>query len=256
MLASVGSTNEYVGSAAVEGAPAGLVVVAEAQTAGRGRQDRTWLSPPRAGLTFSVLLRPGSGGHAPVPHGRWGWLPLLGGVALARAVERLGEVDVRLKWPNDLLVGGGLTKAAGVLGEVRGQAVVLGVGLNVTTTRAELEAISATSLRVEGAACTDRATLLCAVLRELASLYEQWCDAGGDAEASGLRAAYQDLCATLRRQVRVSLPAGGLLTGEAVEIDADGRLVVRPDVGPIDAAVSSTGAPDVAVAAGDVVHVR
>lgn len=255
VLASVGSTNEYAASAALQGAPAGLVVVAEAQTAGRGRQDRAWMSPARAGLTFSVLLRPGTGpgSDGPVPLGRWGWLPLLGGVALARAVGRLGEVEARLKWPNDLLVGDGLTKVAGVLGEVRGEAVVLGVGLNVTTTRPELGALPATSLVLEDAACTDRATLLRAVLRELASLYAEWQDARGDADASGLRTAYRDLCATLGRQVRVSLPAGGLLTGEAVDVDADGRLVVRPGSDPTGGAAVGTA---VAVAAGDVVHVR
>src|SRR4051812_20559632 len=94
------STNADVAAAARAGAAEGLVIVAEEQTAGRGRLDRGWVSPPRAGLTFSFLLRP-----AGVPVQRWGWLPLLVGVGLTRAVRRLGEVEAMLKWPNDLLLG-------------------------------------------------------------------------------------------------------------------------------------------------------
>ncbi len=95
-----GSTNADVATAARSGTPEGLVLVAERQTAGRGRLDRRWLAPPRAGLTFSVLLRPG----ADLPTHRFGWLPLLGGVALAEAVRRVVMVGAMLKWPNDVLV--------------------------------------------------------------------------------------------------------------------------------------------------------
>src|SRR5262245_32869680 len=89
VVAETGSTNEDVAVAARAGAPEGLVVVAEAQTAGRGRFERRWVSPPRAGLTFSALLRPGPA----VPPQRWSWLPLLAGLALHRAVTRLAGVD-------------------------------------------------------------------------------------------------------------------------------------------------------------------
>src|SRR3954471_13181787 len=92
-----GSTNADVADAARSGVPEGLVVVAEQQLAGRGRRDRQWVSPPRAGLTLSVLLRPGAG----VPQRNWGWLPLLAGVALRDAVVRRAEVAADLKWPND-----------------------------------------------------------------------------------------------------------------------------------------------------------
>src|SRR4051812_19632015 len=99
LRAETRSTNADAAQAAAAGAPEGLIVVAEQQTAGRGRRDRQWVSPPRAGLTVSVLLRP-----AGVPSGRWGWLPLLAGVALREAVHRITELDATLKWPNDLLV--------------------------------------------------------------------------------------------------------------------------------------------------------
>jgi BirA family biotin operon repressor/biotin-[acetyl-CoA-carboxylase] ligase len=236
-----GSTNADVAAAARSGAAEGLVVVAELQDAGRGRLDRGWVSPPRAGLTFSVLLRPSG-----VPVQRRGWLPLLAGVALTRAMTRVAEVEAAVKWPNDLLVGPGLRKAAGVLAEVAGDALVLGIGLNVTTHADELPRADATSLAIEGAACTDRDTLLRAVLRELAGDYQLWRDTGGDPEASGLRRVYRESCATLGRRVRVQLPGRPELLGEAVDVDADGRLVVDPDGG---------GQP-VPVAAGDVVHAR
>ncbi len=237
-----GSTNADVAAAARDGAAEGLVVVAEEQDSGRGRLDRGWVSPPRAGLTFSVLLRPDG-----VPMQRWGWLPLLAGVALARAVGRLGEIESVLKWPNDLLLGPARRKAAGLLAEVvSGDALVLGIGLNVTTTAAELPRADATSLAIEAAACTDRDTLLRAILRDLAGDYQSWRDAAGDPEVSGLRRAYVESCDTLGRRIRVELPGREALVGEAVDVDTDGRLVVDPDGG---------GQP-MPVAAGDVVHAR
>jgi BirA family biotin operon repressor/biotin-[acetyl-CoA-carboxylase] ligase len=236
------STNADVAAAARAGAPEGLVVVAEEQLGGRGRLDRRWISPVRAGLTFSVLLRPTA-----VPPARWGWLPLLAGTALTRAIVRRAEIEAVLKWPNDLLVGAGRRKAAGLLAEVVAQGVVVGFGLNVTTRADELPtAVRATSLAIENSACTDRDTLLRVILRELAADYELWRDAAGDPEASGLRRAYAESCASVGERVHVSLPDGRELVGEAIDIDSDGRLVVDPDAG---------GGP-VPVAAGDVLHAR
>jgi BirA family biotin operon repressor/biotin-[acetyl-CoA-carboxylase] ligase len=241
VVTATGSTNADLATAARAGAPEGSVLVAEAQAAGRGRIGREWVSPARAGLTFSVLLRPDG-----VPMARWGWLPLLAGVALTRAVGRLGEVDAWLKWPNDLLLGPERKKAAGLLAEVANGGVVVGIGLNVTTLAEELPRPDATSLALAGAACTDRGPLLQAVLRELEHDYLAWRDAGGDPDASGLRRVYAESCDTIGRRVRVQLPGDAVLAGEAVDVDADGRLVVRPD----------GGGAEVAVAAGDVVHVR
>ena len=98
VVVQTASTNADVAEAARSGAEEGLVIVAERQSAGRGRMGRGWFSPPRAGLAVSVLLRP-----AP-PAARWAWLPLLAGVALVEAVGRVALVDAALKWPNDLLV--------------------------------------------------------------------------------------------------------------------------------------------------------
>ena len=237
VVPSTGSTNDDVAALASAGAPEGLVLVAEAQTGGRGRLDRGWRSPPRAGLTFSVLLRP----PATVPVHRRTWFPLLAGLAVQQAVERLGEVPVRLKWPNDVLLGDDRRKAAGILVQAGGGAVVVGIGLNVSTRRAELPP-GGTSLAVEAARCTDRDPLLRAILRRLGALYAGWCAAGGDPD--GLRAAYEAVCDTLGRPVRVLLPGGTELTGTATGLDADGRLVL------------STGDARRAVSAGDVTHLR
>ena len=248
--AETGSTNADVAAAARAGEPEGLVVIAERQAAGRGRRDRQWASPARAGLTLSILLRPSRNdperGWLPVPPGSLGWLPLLAGVALREAVERVAEVDAALKWPNDLLVGGG--KCAGILAEVADDAIVVGIGLNVSTRADELPetaGLPATSLKVAGARATDRDPLLRALLRAFAACYGGWREAGGDAEMSGLLAAYRRGCATIGRPVRVLLPAGGDLVGDAVAVDADGRLVIRTADGTRER-----------VSAGDVRHVR
>jgi len=252
-----GSTNADLLALAADGAPEGTVLAAEEQRAGRGRMGRAWVSPPRSALTFSVLLRP-----LPVPPARLGWLPLLAGVAVTSAVRAVTAVDARLKWPNDVLVRA--AKLAGILAEASGGAVVVGIGLNVSTEPDELPTpgpgaasppsptspadpagpLAATSLRAEGWATPDRDLLLTAVLGELEHWYLAWRHAEGDPERCGLAEEYTRLCATLGRQVRVELPGGHLVRGLAAGIDPAGRLLVRVPDG------------EVAVAAGDVVHVR
>jgi BirA family biotin operon repressor/biotin-[acetyl-CoA-carboxylase] ligase len=211
------STNAVVAERARAGEAAGLCVVAEEQTAGRGRLDRTWVSPPRAGLTCSLLLRPVTD--------ELGWVPLLAGLAVAKALREQAEVDAVLKWPNDVLVGG--RKVAGLLAESVDGAVVLGLGINVTTRPEELPDERATSLLQEGARSTDRDTLLRAVLRAMSFTPVD-------------RPAYLEACSTLGRDVQVHLPGGKVVEGRAEEVDEHGRLVVD-------------GTP---YAAGDVVHLR
>ncbi|MEV4062981.1 biotin--[acetyl-CoA-carboxylase] ligase [Nonomuraea dietziae] len=249
-----GSTNADLAERARAGEGEGAVLIAEAQFAGRGRLGRAWTAPPRSGLTFSVLLRP------EVPVARQGWLPLLFGVAAASAVRRVAEIDVRLKWPNDLLVGE--RKLAGILAErAEDGAVVVGMGLNVSLRPDELPVDTATSIAIEHdgrakngrpavgderhspderARATDRDPLIRAILREIESHYREWQSADGDADACGLRAAYQASSATIGREVRVELPGGRFLTGVAAGVDASGHLQVG----------------DRTLNAGDVVHVR
>lgn len=232
--ALTGSTNEDLRVLAESGAPEGTLVTTDAQTAGRGRMGRTWEAPPRSGIFVSVLLRP----HA--PQARWGWLPLLTGVAIAEVLAGLG-VEAGLKWPNDVMVGE--AKLAGILAERAGDAVIVGAGINVSLTRAELPVPAATSLALEGADSLDRTLVLTVVVDRLARRYAAWDAAAGDPERSGLARDYADACLSLGRAVRVTLPTSAEITGVAERIDDDGRLVVG-------------GHPPTAVAAGDVVHVR
>ncbi len=221
-----------------EAAPDRTVLVAEYQRAGRGRLGRTWASPPRAGLTFSVALRP----EPPIP--TWGWLPLLAGVAVHDAVAETTGVEVALKWPNDLLCGPSEAKLAGLLAQTSGEVVVVGVGLNVSATHAELPVDTATSLELCGAREVGRTGLLIAILRRLDARVAQWSDVGGDAEACGLAADYRSVCATLGRRVAVTTTAGTSVVGDARGIDADGRLQV------------DVGLRVEVIGAGDVEHLR
>ena len=232
----VGSTNAELAAAAAADAPEGQVLVAEHQDAGRGRLDRTWTSPPRAGLTVSLLVRPD------VPAARRAWLSLLTGVALAEAVGETTGVRASLKWPNDLLAPDG-GKLAGILAETTGPAVVVGVGLNVTTTAAELPG-TGTSLVLQTGGPVDRGAVLLGFLRAFERRYLPWVAALGDPVASGLARDYLAWCSTVGTAVTVTLPDGSTLDGAAESVDWDGRLVVRTAGGVVE------------LASGDVRHVR
>ncbi|MFE5681175.1 biotin--[acetyl-CoA-carboxylase] ligase [Streptomyces erythrochromogenes] len=242
VVASTGSTNTDLATRAAE-LPEGAVVVAEEQSAGRGRLDRSWVAPARSGLFFSVLFKPGD----TVPQEQWGWLTLLAGVATATGLSRAAGVDTALKWPNDLLVTveGEERKTGGILAERVEDGVIVGIGLNVTLTEEELPVPAAGSLLLAKATVTDREPLLKAVLRSLEEWYGNWRAAGGDPAASGLQETYAAGCATLGRHVRAELPGGRTLTGTAEAVDTDGRLVIRTAEGTHEA-----------VGAGDVVHLR
>lgn len=233
-----GSTNADLMAAAVAGAPDRSVLVAEHQDAGRGRMTRTWESPPGSGLTVSVLLRP-----AGVPTARLGWLPLLAGLALLDTVRELGAVEAGLKWPNDLLLGPQQRKAAGILAEVAADgAVVVGIGLNVAEGVALPD--GATSLAAEGVGA-ERPDVLLRLLARIAERDTEWRAAGGDPDASRLRADYRAGCVSLGSEVRVELPGGESTVGVAEDVDGDGRLLLLAADGQRRA-----------VAAGDVVHLR
>jgi BirA family biotin operon repressor/biotin-[acetyl-CoA-carboxylase] ligase len=236
VVEEIGSTNAALLTAAGEDAADGTVLVAEHQGAGRGRLDRIWTSPPRAGLTVSVLVRPD------VPAARRGWLPLLTGVALAEAVGEVTGVRASLKWPNDLLALDG-RKLAGILAEVSAGAVVVGVGLNVSTRADELPPTGTSLAQVLGRP-VDRAPVLLAFLRAFERRYLRWMDHVGDPIASGLASDYLAWNGTVGRDVVVTLPDGSSLEGRAEAVDWDGRLVVRSAEGTVE------------LASGDVRHVR
>jgi BirA family transcriptional regulator, biotin operon repressor / biotin---[acetyl-CoA-carboxylase] ligase len=239
----VGSTNAELLAAAAQGAPDRSVLVAERQEAGRGRLGRDWVTLPGAAIAVSVLLRPD-----PVSPDRFGWLPLLAGLAVQEAVSALLPVTTCLKWPNDLLVGEEQRKAGGILAEATtgpdGTAVVLGIGLNVTGAPDDLPS-GATSLAAESGVELDRTALLIAVLTRLGEREAAWRAAVGDPDVDRLRANYRAVCSSLGAEVRVELPGGMTVTGMAEDVDRDGQLLLLAADGHRRA-----------IAAGDVVHVR
>lgn len=243
LLPSTPSTNAELAERARKGAAHGTLLVAEEQTAGRGRRDRTWSAPAHSSLMVSALVRPRA------DPALWGWLPLLTAVAVAEAVQGAGAADTEIKWPNDVLVAG--RKIAGVLCEVvpgtgdgtgdgAGRAaVVAGWGLNVDQAAGELPGPQATSLRLAGAD-TDRGRVLHRALERWSCWYRRW--DGGDVAA--VRTAYESLSSTLGAEVRALLPTGATVEGRAVALADSGGLVIR------------AGRREVVVAAADVVHLR
>jgi len=227
----VDSTNRWALDRAREGAAEGLVVVADHQTAGRGRLDRTWEAPPGSSLLVSVLLHAPAGGGPDEAHRA----VIAAAVAVARAVRTVAGVDAGMKWPNDVVVGD--RKLAGILAEHEGDALVVGLGVNVNweSFPPELEA-TATACNLEAGHEVDRDALLAAFLEELEA-------ALGDPVAT--ERAHRDLLVTLGRRVRVSLVRDGVLEGEAVGLGVHGELEVRADDGTVHA-----------VTTGDVVHLR
>jgi BirA family transcriptional regulator, biotin operon repressor / biotin---[acetyl-CoA-carboxylase] ligase len=224
----LGSTNDEVR----ERPAPWRVVVAEQQDAGRGRLGRAWTTTPGTSLAVSVLVPPPASGAS--------WVPLLAGLAVHRAVDEVAGVETALKWPNDVLVpGDGDRKLAGLLCEWTEAGVVVGLGLNVDTERADLPLDTATSLRAAGVPGVDRASLLTAYLVHLARVLREDTGPGGAAQQ-----AYVAACATVGREVEVHQPGAVVRRGVATGVDDAGRLTVRATDGVW------------AASAGDVVHVR
>lgn len=210
VLETTPSTMLEIEHRAAAGAPEGTVVVAEEQTAGRGRRGRTWESSARAGLWWSLLLRPR------VPADRLGWLPLVVGIGVARGIARASGLVPGLKWPNDVTIGG--AKLAGVLAErLADGSVVVGVGINVDHAAQELPEGGA-SLRTLGCSI-DRAELLLAVLVDVADAYRAW-EAGAD-----LSGEYAERSVTLGRDVVADL-GDRVITGRATRLGPSGELVI------------------------------
>ena len=243
IVEQTGSTNADLMARAAAGSDiAGAVLIAEHQTAGRGRHGRTWSAAPRAQITMSVGVS-----VVDVPTEGWGWLPLATGVAVVDALAPLLDgsgAKVGLKWPNDVLAGppDAPGKLAGILAEVVRPVVVIGLGLNVTQAPAEVDGPGATSLLDLGVAAPDRGQLVARVLRELGDRVVAWRAArGADWQ---LAADYRARSLTIGKRVRAQLPGDKEIVGTASGVDDQGRLCVE------------TGAETVVVSAGDVVHLR
>jgi len=218
------------------------------QTAGRGRLGRSWVAPAGASVALSVVLRPTS-----APQSKWGLVTLLGGLAAREAIAtQLPGADVALKWPNDVLIGG--RKVAGVLAQLVPEtgAIVLGVGINTAMTTEQLPVPTATSIAIESGAthgrdaCRLADDVVTEYLVALAGLIARFEAARGDIDLAGLRDQLESACGTLGELVRVELPGGEDVRGQAIGIGADGSLLIAtPD-----------GGSPAEVFAGDVTHLR
>lgn len=231
VVEDTGSTNaDLVARAAAGEDIAGAVLLAEHQSAGRGRHGRRWSAPPRSQVAMSIGVD-----TTGVPAESWGWLPLLTGLAVAQTVQSHG-IDATVKWPNDVLVGSG--KLAGILAEVAAPVVVVGVGLNVSFDASDLPDPNAVSLSMLGHD-VDRTELATSLLRALGKRIGQW-----RAADATLAADYRAVSSTIGTRVRALLPGGDEITGVARAVDDGGRLVI------------DSGGEPVTVSAGDITHLR
>ena len=249
----VGSTNDVVHARAAAGAAEGLLVVAEEQTAGRGRLDRTWWAPPGSSLLVSLLFRPSATAHLA------GQLAMCLGLGAVEGIEDVTGLRPALKWPNDLVMGG--RKLGGMLSETRlvGDRLdwaVLGLGLNVNldfsgapSSLTDLSQV-ATSLSLALGRPVDRLPLLAAILSRCEAWYDRWLlaqkqpavggGAGGQVQdlplqhGGGLAEAWAARLDTLGRQVTVAMP-GGLRSGVAIGVSPEGALLLRADDGRVHA---------------------
>jgi BirA family biotin operon repressor/biotin-[acetyl-CoA-carboxylase] ligase len=188
-----------------------------------------------------------------VPAARLGTLGMVAGLALMHAARETAEIEATLKWPNDLLVGAARTKAAGVLSEVvpdtNGQAAVVGVGVNITALPEGAEpgagGLPVGSFAEVGATVVDRNEITASFLRAFVELEAAWRLADGDVARSGVLTGYREACGTIGQRVRAELPDGTSLSGVAVDVDEDGKLLLKLD----------DGTPK-AISAADVVHLK
>lgn len=215
------STNTYLkGRLAKDGAPEGLAAVALMQTAGRGRLGRTWESAPGAGLYVSFVTQPLPGTLLPL-------VPVAAGIAVTQACRDVAGIEAGVKWPNDVIVRD--HKLSGILCEgVRGRAVC-GIGVNLLQTAAFFERAGlpyATSLLMETGTVPDAARLAAGIANRLEPLLDGLPSENGAA----LIPAFRALCVSIGREVRAVSPQGELC-GRAVDIDAQGRLVIETPEG-------------------------
>lgn len=244
VVPTTGSTNADLADGVRAGDEPGRVLIADVQTAGRGRHLRPWSAPAGTQLSISVTVA------VPAAVGpRAGWLSLVTGVAAAAAVREVTGLQVGLKWPNDVLMeaapgkrGG---KTAGILSELAtgpdgALVAVIGTGLNTTLSAEDVPVETATSLQLAGAEDPDRTALAIAYLRHLDAGLAAW-----TTDPAAARAQYLAACVTVGQEVDVSLPADEVLRGTAVDVDSEGRIVVQDAAGKRHV-----------LSAGDVTHLR
>ncbi len=210
VLDEVASTQDLLKNELVS---SGDCVVAEFQSAGRGRLDRKFESAPNVALLFSVYIEP-------TRSAKWGWIPLLAGLAVAQTLNEETQTNsFKTKWPNDVISPSG--KICGVLCERYGAGIIVGIGVNVSTELAELPVATASSIFIETGLELNRNTLLAAILNHFWEVFMNW-DSGAD-----LKSRYRALSETIGLNVSVVLPNGARLDGLAIGVDDEGRLILE-----------------------------
>jgi BirA family transcriptional regulator, biotin operon repressor / biotin---[acetyl-CoA-carboxylase] ligase len=224
VLEEVGSTQDELKNELVSN---GDCVIAEYQSAGRGRLDRKFESAPNVALLFSFYIEP-------TRRAQWGWIPLIAGAAIARTLnEATQSQNFKTKWPNDVICETG--KVSGVLCERYGKGIIVGIGINVSTQVHELPVPTASSIFIDSGVELDRNLLLPSLLTNFDDLLRRW-EAGVD-----LRPNYRSLSQTIGSSVEVSLPDSAKIRGRAIGVDEEGRLQL--DNGDL-------------ISVGDVLHLR
>jgi BirA family biotin operon repressor/biotin-[acetyl-CoA-carboxylase] ligase len=224
-----GSTQDDIAKRVSDGfARNGEVLVAEYQSAGRGRLDRKFEASASSALTFSFYI------ESQREKSEWGFIPLLAGLAVVYSLKECNpNCDISLKWPNDLLIAD--KKVGGIIAQVSSQGVIVGIGINVSMSQAELPVSHATSLYLQGCSQLDRNAILAAFLSTFEELFARW-QSGED-----LRHLYRESSATLGRTIKVELPGGAHVDGEAIDISAQGELIMKDGLH---------------ITVGDVIHLR
>ena len=249
---SLPSTNREAVQLAQADVEHGTVVIAESQTAGRGRLSRTWFSPPGVNLYCSIILRTA---HPPERLTEWlSWLPLISALAAAEAIEQVSPIRVSVKWPNDLLISE--RKAGGILcesgtGTRSDPFQIIGIGINVNGDEEDWPIDlrgSATSIWQERKMVVDRNRLLAQLLLELEHCLDELATHG----TNRLALAYHQRCSTIGITVRATLAGGEVILGLAEGIGRDGSLRVRPQ-----APQPESGMPEVIhLRVADIIHLR
>jgi BirA family biotin operon repressor/biotin-[acetyl-CoA-carboxylase] ligase len=229
----VTSTQDEAGEVARRGAEEGVVVISERQTKGRGRKGRLWASPPREGVYFSTILRPNLRPTQIIQ------IPLIAGVAVCKAIRRVTPLEPRIKWPNDITIGG--KKVGGILAEMscdidRVDHIVLGIGVNVNTECSLLPEPTrgiATSLAEKCGEYVSRVKLVRSLLAEFDALYRTFLLSG----FATLRGEWKALDSTVGSWVKVT-DGNEEMKGKALDIDGEGFLLVRKENGDVKRIIS------------------
>lgn len=243
------STNTFALELAKHSAPSGTVVLADQQTAGRGRLQRSWFSPPETNIYGSLIF------IVDTPFQSLGWIPLMAGTAIADAIQRQTNIHITLKWPNDILVNehkvGGVLCESFVNRETTKTCVVIGFGINVNLPKSaflkDLPPMT-TSLHLHTKESLDRHLLLQSIIMTLEQAWDTLISEGPTA----CKLAYSACCSTLGNEVHVQFPDGSHLEGQAQSIGKHGQLQVRPSTS------RQPGRSDdlIDIHAGDILHLR